>query len=90
MATYHLHKWSVCMDPNDPYSAPEVSYKCLIGYRGDEELPVRTSYISKINGREITTASGSVYILEDISPDYLNWMKDMGIVYNPESPVKFK
>lgn len=89
MATYHLHKWSVS-EKADPFLAPEINPACLAGYRDDEDRPVVTSRIVKVDGRTITTYSGSVYILEDIDPDYLQWLQDNGHNYDPETPIKFK
>lgn len=87
MATYHLHKWSV-QDRSDPYAAPEASRKCLRGWRDNEEKVIVTSYIVKAEGRTITTYSGSTYILEEIDPDYLMWMRDNGVTYYPDNPIK--
>jgi hypothetical protein len=89
--TYHLHRWSVIMY-GGPYTSPEASSKCLCGFRspGNDAKKVRTSPIDKINGREITTESGSVYILEDMDPDYRSWMEQEGIEWDPECPLKFK
>ena len=89
MATYHLHKWSVIdCSKSDPYTAPELLRKQLAGVRDNEEKQVITSYIVKAEGRTITTYSGSVYILEEIAPEYLVWLRDNNINYDPENPVK--
>ena len=90
MATYRLHKWSV-ESARDLWQAPELASIRLVGYRDDEtEHRVITSPIVEINGKNITTYSGSVYILEDISPDYLQWMQDNGITFDPDNPIKDK
>lgn len=86
MAVYSLRRWSVV---RDPYKAPEVSATRLAGLR-DDAKHVTTSIIKKVNGREITTQSGSVYILEDIDPDYLKYLNDTGEHYNPENPIRVK
>lgn len=91
--TYHLHHWSLMdvLPVDDPYLAPECKYgKALIGFRYDETEQVRTSMIVKIDGRTITTYSGSTYILEDIDPDYLQWMGRNGCAYVPECPIADK
>lgn len=89
MAEYHLHKWSVSSE-NDPWKAPEAQAKCLAGIRCEDELQVVTSAIVAIDGRRVTTSSGSVYILEDIDPEYVAWMEKNGIEYDPETPIKIK
>lgn len=82
MATYHLHRWSVVG------SVKGTIY--LSGYRDQETKKVTTSRVDKVNGREITTRSGSVYILEDIEPEYLQYLNDTGDTYNPENPIRVK
>jgi len=90
MATYHLHNWSVGVSSEDAFSAPEQGAKRLHGCRCEDDLEVTTSVIVSVNGREITTSSGSIYILEEIDPEYLNWMKENNISYDEENPVKIK
>lgn len=86
MTTYSLHNWCVT---RDLWQAPEVGGQRLKGYRNDEKLHrVITSPIVKVEGRNITTQSGSVYVLQEIDPDYLKWMQDNGIAYDPENPIK--
>jgi len=87
--TYHLHKWSV-MIGCDPFTAPELRAKRLTGYRDDDPREVITSPIQTIEGRTITTLSGSVYVLEDPDPEYLLWMAENGYQYDPENPIKDK
>lgn len=90
MATYHLHKWSVSQS-SDPYLAPELNRDRLAGFRDDEDRPVVTSRIVKVEGRSITTASGSVYILEEIDPEYLQWLKENGHAEpDYENPITFR
>jgi hypothetical protein len=90
MSTYHLYRWSVVGSTNDPFKAPEQIKVSLLGFRDQEEKKVRTSDIKEVNGREITTATGSVYILEDIDPEYRRWMEGEGLAYDPENPIKMK
>jgi hypothetical protein len=89
MAVYNLYKWSVSVDPYNGYTAPEARRAYLIGFRNDEKKPVATSYIKKVEGRRITTESGSVYILEDIDPIYSKWLKDDGYLPDEDSPLSF-
>ena len=87
MSTYHLHRWSVVADP---YQAPEIQEKRLIGHRDQQPKAIRTGPVVKINGREITTWSGSVYILEDIDPEYRTWLEENNFCYDPENPLTLK
>jgi len=92
MATYKLNHWSLTDNSSDPYQAPELNCKRLQGKRssvmGGEEHGVITSPIDKVEGRKITTVSGSIYMLGDIDPEYLRWMRDNGMTYDPENPIK--
>lgn len=87
MATYHLKNWSIT-SANDPYLPPEAQRLRLHGLRVEDDKEVTTSYIVTVDGRNITTYSGSVYILEDIDPDYLQWLKDSGRTHDPDHPIK--
>jgi hypothetical protein len=90
MATYKLHKWSVKTD-TDPYIAPECRSTRLVGYRDEEtEHRVVTGPIVKVDGTTITTYSGSVYLLQEIDPNYKVWLDDHGHIYDPENPIKDK
>lgn len=88
MTTYYLHRWSVV--GGDPYRPPEENVIRLSGFRDQDERKINTSVIVGVNGREVTTYSGSVYILEDIDPDYLNFLNDTGKIYDPINPIKVK
>jgi hypothetical protein len=88
-ATYRLENWSVY---SNPYSAPEVRIICLDGQRegarGSEYI--RTSAVVKVEGRTVTTSSGTVYILGTIDPTYLEWMRSQGLEYDEAQPIKVK
>lgn len=86
--TYHLHRWAVTM-MGDTYTAPEARTYCLTGFRDEETKAIVTSTIVSVQGREVTTYSGSVYILEDISPDYLKWLDENGFEVSADSPICF-
>ncbi len=87
MATYHLKNWSVTSS-QDPYLPPEAQRVRLHGLRVEDDKEVTTSYIVTVDGRNITTYSGSVYILEEINPDYLQWLKNEGRTHDPDHPIK--
>lgn len=85
MKTYHMHKWSV-VGVGDPYLAPECQVSRLAGFRDDEERPVVTSRIVKVEGRTITTEN-SIYILDDIDPEYLAFATDNGYEIDEDWPI---
>jgi hypothetical protein len=84
-----LNQWSVSFEGDPNYSAPEVRLIHLRG-RTDDGRNVKTSYVVAVEGRRITTRSGSVYTLGIIDPDYLKWLKANGITYNERQPITFK
>ncbi len=86
---YHLHRWSVQFYDVDPYLAPEAQRRCLLGYRDDDTKRVSTSPIVSVNGREVQTCN-SIYILEEIDPNYLKWLEESHVEYDPEHPIKIK
>lgn len=89
MSTYHLFKWSVGM-PDNNFMAPELRTIHLVGFRDKDSKRIRTSYIVSVKGCEVKTSSGSTYILEDIDLEYLQWLNDQGIDYDPDNPIKMK
>jgi hypothetical protein len=90
MTTYRLHRWSVTQYSDDPYLAPEQQCASLLGTRDTDGRFVKTSPVVKVEGKQITTRSGSVYILEDMDPDFRLWLEEEGIEYDPENPITFK
>jgi hypothetical protein len=86
---HELTNWSLIIGDN-PYQAPENNVTCLYGIRVNDGKIIQTSYIVSSSGREVTTYSGSVYVLKDIDPNYLKWMSDHNIKYNPENPISWR
>jgi len=39
--------------------------------------------------RLLTTISGSVYRLEKPDPEWIKWMREQGIEFDPENPIRF-
>ena len=89
---YKLENWSVVDIPNSPYVPPECKRKCLSGlcperaqevyYKIPKEFQeevIVTSPIHEINGKRITTRSGSIYILGEIDPKYVEYLLSLGI-----------
>jgi len=87
--TYHLHSWSVC-STGDLWQAPELHSKRLSGRRCEDDQMIITSSIASVDGRRVTTASGNVYVLEDINPEFLSWMQENSMEYDPENPIKVR
>lgn len=90
-----LRNWSCCYWDGNPFIAPEARPLALQGEAyGHPRFPdgnkVKTGPIAAINGRVITTESGSVYSLGDPHPDYLKWLTDNGRKYDVEHPIKWK
>lgn len=80
---------------DDFYRAPELNYKVLAGeVYGHPRFPdgksVKTSSIVAVNGRRVTTAGGTTYLLGRVQKEYRAWLKKEGIPYNPRRPVSIK
>lgn len=73
----------------EPFKAPEIKYLYLIGYLDTGERILTSSLVSA-TGRIVRTESGSLYQLCNPDQDYLNWMKEKNIPFDPENPVKIK
>lgn len=86
---YHLNNWSVISNA-DPYTPPEYECKKLSGIREEDNKEVITSTIMSADGNKIITYSGSVYILGEIDPGFLTWMKENNISFDPANPIKIR
>ncbi len=82
-----LHEWcTVCINP---YTAPEAGI-CLVG-RVEGGAKVKTSIVVKVEGRLVTTASGSVYELLDPDPKWLDFLREHNIDLPTEKePIRVK
>ena len=87
MAEYRLENWSVYCDP---YAAPELGAIRLRGTRAGEDKQVLTNYVDHVDGRRITTLTGTVYVLGEPDPAYLRWMAENGHAYDPEQPIRVR
>ena len=94
-STYNITNWSTIRSDDDPYLPPECNGLALYGLCpefADEDNPegnfIRTSPIVKIEGRKITTKSGSIYILGKEDPEWLAWMQANYIAYDPQNPIR--
>jgi hypothetical protein len=94
--SYQLKNWAVVQSPNmDPYMPPEAYGIYLSGEiygrggRFTDGKRVTTSRVVSVDGRLITTQSGSVYeLVGDPEPGYLSYLKETGKEYNKENPIK--
>jgi hypothetical protein len=72
-----ISQWSVV--PSNPYAAPEVAQICIAGvadmHKGTKNKPIKTSRVAAVSGRVVTTASGTLYRLGAIDPDYRKFLK---------------
>jgi len=88
-----IENWAVTIPPNpNPYQDPRHSL-CLTGdvtghpMMGDGRL--RTSPIKFVNGRLVTTLSGTVYQLGEPDPTYVAWCEKKGVhVPTEEEPIR--
>ncbi len=76
----------------DQYTAPELSHLTIVGnVKGHKSLPdgvlIQTSAIIDADGRNIRTEN-SKYYLGVPSQKWLDWMKDNGIEFDIENPIK--
>lgn len=85
-----LRDWGVI---RDPYIAPEAGGLQVVGIptMGPKEgKRIATSDVVDVEGRVITTASGSVYRLEGPpSADYLDFLQNNGLAYDKDAPIGF-
>lgn len=89
-----IDMWSVCFAIHDPWLAPELKGQALHGFVNDHPLfkesspkRVTTSPITKIDGRKIVTASGTVYILGRIEPKYRKWLRECRPAWDWRKPI---
>lgn len=93
-----LQNWFVRFRHSDDrayYLAPELNYKVIAGdIYGHPRFPdghgVKTSRIVAVEGRRVTTAGGTTYLLGRVQKEYRAWLKKEGIPYNPRRPVSIK
>ena len=86
-----IHGWSV--EPGSPFQAPECGTVHLVGvldsHKGTPNKKVKTSAIVGINGRVVTTQSGSVYKLGAIEPDYRRYLAKIRPDWDWRNPIIF-
>lgn len=86
MSVYNLDNWGIT-STDSGYVAPEARKLRLTGTRLQDNREVITSAIVNVEGRVITTETGSTYILGEPDPEYLDYLQENGIVYNQRNPI---
>ena len=88
-----IEQWGLGSDEDDVYRAPETRRHCLRGviyghHRKPDGSSVQTSPVVSVNGREVTTKSGTIYLLGEPHPDYVEYLRGIGRSIDPEQPIK--
>jgi len=92
-----LHNWSVqferTLGSEQRYMAPELVARCIVGdVEGHPSRPdgetVITSRIISVEGRTVTTRSGSVYTLGKIAPSYRKYLRTVSPDWDHRKPIK--
>jgi hypothetical protein len=93
MAT--MNAWSVVLaeDESGGFRAPELMPRLLKGRvyghpRFTDGEPITSSPIVSAVGRMVTTATGTVFELQEPSPDYVSWLVEQGREIDPENPIR--
>lgn len=89
-----IEDWSLTDYPSDGYTPPELRAKALCGvvhghpHKADGEK-IRTSVIRHIDGTRVTVASGHVYRLGAIDPQYRAYLDKEGYLFDEKNPIAF-
>jgi len=91
---YQLQQWAVRTLPSS-FMEPEVAGLVLTGYVLDHpkhapDQIICTSPIVQVQGKRVTTASGSVYILGEPEEGYAQYCREIGLPIDPEQPIRVK
>lgn len=85
-----LEQWAIT---GNPYRDPEAGGQRLSGEvygdpRACDGKRCLTSPIAAVDGRVITTMSGTRYVLGEPAPEYLWWLNMNNIAFDPENPIR--
>jgi hypothetical protein len=81
---YKLECWSICPSSDSapsvfrPPEAQGIAVQAKKSTRPDFEDGILTTRIINIQGRVVTTRSGTVYLLGEPDPDYVKWCLEHG------------
>lgn len=87
-----LERWGVVLNGN-VYQAPECQARALQGVvYGHPKKPdgtsVQTSAIVGVDGRLVTTSSGTTYeLVGEPDDDYAAYLRGAGLRFDPENPT---
>lgn len=89
---YRLEQWKI-ITSDDGYTAPELQRKTLAGRVFDnpnfeDGTKIFTSRPVKVEGKIVTTMSGSQYLLGELDPKYAKWVKENYPQFDPDNPLK--
>lgn len=87
MTPVHLDNWAVNTDQYRQSGSIWLSGDASGHPMHEDGKRVATNYIASVDGRLITTKSGTVYRLGRIRRSYRKWLKDNGIPYDSKQPV---
>jgi hypothetical protein len=84
-----IDQWATEPCPNLPYLAPELhDHLHVSGIIGGKEKI--TSRVVHVDGRVVTTKTGSVYELGEPSGRFLAFLAEHGLQLDPVEPVKLR
>lgn len=92
MKTAKLENWSVIHD-GGVYAAPELHALTLTGtvfghpVKADGKVVI-TSPVEVVLGRTVKTSSGTVYELGDAATEYVTWLRDQALPFDPDEPIR--
>jgi len=85
-----IKNWSI-VGSVDFYKAPEQKTIHLAGVIESHPTglkgPIKTSAIEQVKGREVTTKSGTEYLLGNIEPKYRKWLRKNRPLWNWRKPI---
>ena len=92
-----IEDWCVSVAHADAYQPPECQRHCISGVVAEHtssrsgvtrtNVRVTTSYIVSVDGKEVTTRSGSVYTLGKVEESYREWLKENRPDWDEENPI---
>lgn len=95
-----LNNWSCVTRTANPYQAPELGYLAVSGELGEDHdyghkvrkagQKITTSKVVKSEGTQIMTNSGTIYDLGTPDPEYLEYLAEKGIDFDPQWPIKLR
>jgi len=88
-----IELWSAHHDLRQPFESREPRKLRISGlvyghHRFDDGERILTGWLAGVNGRVVTTVGGTVYRLGDVSPDFVRWMHDASLPFDPEAPLR--